>query len=63
MEIDGKIHDQQIGYDDGRSAEMERYLIKVIRVTNSEVENHIDDVVKRIEDEVIRRMESPPWGI
>ncbi|OFY61439.1 MAG: hypothetical protein A2V64_12545 [Bacteroidetes bacterium RBG_13_43_22] len=63
VEIDGEIHDQQIGYDDGRSAEMERYFIKVIRFTNSEVENNIKDVVKRIENEVISRIKSPPWGI
>ncbi len=63
IEIDGQIHDQQKEYDDGRSAEMEKYYIKVIRLTNSEVENNIEDVVKRIEYEVNRRMESPPWGI
>jgi very-short-patch-repair endonuclease len=63
VEIDGEIHDQQKEYDDGRSAEMERYLIKVIRFTNSEVENNIKDVVKRIENEVTSRVESPPWGI
>jgi very-short-patch-repair endonuclease len=63
VEIDGETHNYQREQDDGRSAEMERYFIKVIRFTNSEVENNIEDVVKRIEDEVINRMESPPWGI
>jgi len=42
---------------------MERYFIKVIRFTNSEVEYNIEEVVKRIENEVTSRMESPPWGI
>jgi very-short-patch-repair endonuclease len=63
VEIDGEIHKQQKEYDDGRSAEMERYLIKVLRFTNSEVENNINDVVKKIEYEVINRTKSPPWGI
>ncbi len=63
VEIDGEIHYQQKEHDDGRSAEMERYLIKVIRLTNSEVENNIEDIVKRIENEVTSRIESPPWGI
>ena len=63
VEIDGKNHDRQKEYDDGRSTEMERYLIKVMRFTNSEVENDIGNVVKRIETEVTSRMESPPWGI
>jgi very-short-patch-repair endonuclease len=63
VEIDGEIHSQQREYDDGRSAEMERYLIKVIRFTNTEVENNINDVVRKIECEVINRTKSPPWGI
>ena len=63
VEIDGEIHNHQREYDDGRSAEMERYFIKVIRFTNSEIEKNIKDVVKRIENEVTGRMESPPWGI
>jgi very-short-patch-repair endonuclease len=37
---------------------MERYFIKVIRFTNSEIEKNIEDVVKRIENEVTGRMES-----
>jgi very-short-patch-repair endonuclease len=63
VEIDGEIHDQQKYYDDGRSAEMERYSIMVIRFTNSEVEKNIDNVVERIENEIKRRIQSPPWGI
>jgi very-short-patch-repair endonuclease len=63
VEIDGEIHYQQKEYDDGRSGEMERYLIKVIRFTNSDVENNIEDVVKQIETEVRNRIKSPPWGI
>jgi very-short-patch-repair endonuclease len=41
----------------------ERYSIKVIRFTNSEVENIIHDVIKIIENEVKTRIQSPPWGI
>jgi len=63
VEIDGDIHDYRKDYDDGRSAEMERYYIKVIRFTNSEVENNIDSVVRAIENEVKSRIKSPPWGI
>jgi very-short-patch-repair endonuclease len=55
VEIDGEIHYQKKEYDDGRSAEMERYSIKVIRFTNSEVEHKIDDVIKKIEREVKNR--------
>ena len=63
VEIDGEIHEQQKVYDDGRSAEMEKYFIKVLRFTNSEVENNIKDVVERIENQIKIRIQSPPWGI
>jgi len=63
VEIDGEIHVIQKDYDNGRSAEMERYFIKVIRFSNSEVENNIKDVVKRIESQIKIRIQSPPWGI
>jgi very-short-patch-repair endonuclease len=41
VEIDGEIHNQLRDYDEGRSAEMGKYYIKVIRFTNAEVENNI----------------------
>lgn len=63
VEVDGEIHDCKREYDDGRSAEMEKYSIKVIRVTNSEVDENISKVIRRIEHEVKGRIESPPWGI
>ena len=63
VEIDGDIHYQKSEYDDGRTAEMERYFIKVIRFTNTEVEKNIESVIKRIKYEVNRRIQSPPWGI
>jgi very-short-patch-repair endonuclease len=63
VEIDGEIHKKQKEYDDGRSAEMERYFIKIIRFKNSEVENSIEDVINIITNEVNKRIKSPPWGI
>jgi very-short-patch-repair endonuclease len=48
VEIDGEIHDQQEEYDDGRSAEMEKFGIRVIRFTNNEVEENIEAVIDRI---------------
>jgi very-short-patch-repair endonuclease len=62
IELDGEIHNQRTEYDDGRSAEMEKHYIKVIRFTNSEVEHNMEEVLKRIEDDVKRRIKSPPGG-
>jgi very-short-patch-repair endonuclease len=63
VEIDGKIHDIQEDYDDGRSAEMEKFDIKIIRFKNFEVENDIEKVVSEIKSTVNQCLKSPPWGI
>ena len=63
VEIDGEIHSQQIEYDDGRSAEMEKFGIKVIRFMNYEVQNDIEKVVSEIKNIVNERLKSPHWGI
>jgi very-short-patch-repair endonuclease len=56
VEIDGEIHNSSKEYDDGRSAEMERYSIKVIRFTNKEVEENIDNVINRVKSEIKNRL-------
>src|ERR1035437_62202 len=58
IEVDGEIHIDKIDYDDGRSAEMEKFGIKVIRFTNLEVENIIENVIRRIEAIVNERIKS-----
>ena len=63
VEIDGEIHSQQIEYDDGRSAEMEKVGIKVIRFMNFEVQNDIEKVISEIKNIVNECFKSPPWGI
>jgi very-short-patch-repair endonuclease len=63
VEIDGEIHNDKMDYDDGRSAEMEKFGIVVIRFTNYEVETNIVTVVNKIEMTVNERIKSPPWGI
>jgi very-short-patch-repair endonuclease len=62
IEIDGEIHELQKDYDEGRSAEMERFDIKVIRFTNDDVKNNIGEVIKIIEEVVYNRIKSPPLG-
>ena len=63
VEVDGEIHNQQLEYDDGRTAEMEKFYIEVIRFSNDEIEQDIDEVINRITERVKKRVESPPWGI
>jgi very-short-patch-repair endonuclease len=48
VEVDGEIHLLQKEYDEGRTAELERFDLKLIRFTNDEVENDIDRVVEKI---------------
>ena len=63
VEVDGEMHKYKTEYDDRRSAEMEKFGIKVIRFSNDEVENRIEKVIGTIEDTVNERSKSPPWGI
>jgi very-short-patch-repair endonuclease len=66
IEIDGEIHNKQKEYDDGRSAEMEKFDIEIIRFKNWEVENDIENVIIKIKTIVNERLKSPPlggWGV
>lgn len=57
VELDGEIHDEaeQSEYDDGRSYELKRYGMKVLRFTNNEVFNDIDKVIEQIREELKER--------
>lgn len=50
IEVDGEVHDniQAQEYDDGRSGEIERYGIKVIRFKNEEIINNQELIIQRI---------------
>jgi very-short-patch-repair endonuclease len=63
VEVDGEIHNDKTDYDDGRSAEMEKFGILVLRITNTEVETSLEKVIYQIETIVNERLKSPPWGI
>ncbi len=54
VEVDGEIHLSQKEYDEGRTAELERFGITVIRFSNEEVLNDIDKVVERIREHLIK---------
>ena len=62
VEIDGKIHKAQQEYDEGRTAEMERFDIQVIRFSNEEVKKDIERVIENIEIIIGQRLKSPPLG-
>ena len=50
IEVDGNLHNSSEGqeYDQGRSYEMERFGIRIIRFTNEQVKNNIDLVRQEI---------------
>ena len=50
IEVDGEIHNNEElnEYDSGRTAELNKFGIIVIRFTNDEVIYHIDSVITRI---------------
>jgi very-short-patch-repair endonuclease len=53
IEIDGKIHLNQTEYDEGRTAELERFDLKIIRFSNDEVMNDIENVIEEIKKNII----------
>jgi very-short-patch-repair endonuclease len=60
VEVDGDIHDseQAMEYDDGRSAELEKNGIKVIRFTNDQVLNETGEITFKIQN-YITELTSP----
>mgnify|MGYP001160336182 CR=1 FL=1 len=48
IEVDGEIHDYQQEYDLGREAEIEKYGIRVIRFTNKEIFDNLNNVMEII---------------
>lgn len=68
VEIDGGVHisEDQIEYDIGREAELDRFGINVIRYTNEEVETditHVQNEIERICKERRKELQSPLQGI
>ena len=48
VEIDGLIHATQIDYDQARDLMMNEMNIKVLRITNEEVNNNLHSVLTKI---------------
>ena len=50
VEVDGEIHNDETAreYDSGRTADLNKFGLKVLRFTNSEVLENIDSVLKKI---------------
>jgi very-short-patch-repair endonuclease len=50
LEIDGEIHnnEENLEYDDGRTAELKKFGITVLRFTNYQVIYKLDEVILRI---------------
>ena len=56
VEVDGKIHSQQIDRDNARTFELEKYGYRVLRFSNEQVMNNLPYVLTEIEQAVF----SPP---
>ena len=55
IEVDGEIHSEKEihNHDEGRAGELERFGIKVLRFTNSQILNYGDLVVEKINSAII----------
>ena len=56
VELDGGIHFQQKEYDEERTGILKEFGIEVIRFSNSQILNDIDNVIVQIENEVKSRL-------
>jgi very-short-patch-repair endonuclease len=59
IEVDGGIHKSQQDYDEGRTAEMNRLDLKVLRFSNEMIVNDIDWVVDEIKKQLIDTTQTP----
>ena len=59
IEVDGNIHEneQNKEYDEGRTFEMEKFGLKVIRFKNEDIENNLWYVLKILEKEINARID------
>ena len=64
VEVDGGVHysQQAMEYDDGRSAEFEKYGLNVIRFTNDQVLNETEKVTFLIQNYIVRLTSPSPPG-
>lgn len=55
IEIDGEVHQEedQMEVDQGRTAELEHYGLSVLRFTNKEIVESIDDVLLEIKNKLL----------
>jgi very-short-patch-repair endonuclease len=60
VETDGSIHLTQKEYDSERSRLIREYGIEVIRFTNEEIENQLEQVLEKI-DRLCQERASPPF--
>ena len=59
IEVDGEIHESQKEYDENRTAELERFDLKIIRFTNDEVLKDIERVIEEIKRHINTAPKSP----
>jgi very-short-patch-repair endonuclease len=52
VEIDGKQHEWQSGYDDGRTEELQRLGLRIMRLANEEICGDLDAALERIRVEL-----------
>jgi very-short-patch-repair endonuclease len=55
IEIDGELHNETIDYDNGRTEDIEKFGLKVVRFTNQQVLTEIEDVIETITKLVLER--------
>jgi very-short-patch-repair endonuclease len=53
IEIDGKIHEEQKEYDEYREYIINKLGFRVVRITNEEIKEGLEEVIERIATEIL----------
>jgi len=63
IEIDGEVHlDEEVrAYDDGRTHDIEKYGITILRFTNDDVINHRAKVITEIRNKIANLIAKQPF--
>ncbi len=60
IEVDGESHDKQIKYDKGRTFDLTKIGIKLIRYSNADILSNLEGVYLDLEEQVKKREEEYP---
>ena len=60
VEVDGPIHDRQVIEDRERERKLSAHGVEILRITNEDVVEHLQDVLERIQRALVKSKANKP---